>query len=95
MAAPIAVHPINRAQITTALATYASDQTIVAGLTALDDLLKDEPYKCTKCGGAKTVTTNDYGATIPEVFCDVCDGNGVTTALYSKTYTGKATYTAQ
>ena len=93
------INPINVAQINAALVTYANDTQVVAGLTELKAILTDEntkPYRCSKCGGVGTVTKDDYDNTIPAVYCDLCNGDGVTSAIYIRGInraTGKDTYT--
>ncbi len=83
----IAVHPINAAQITAALVTYASHTDICTQLTALKSILVEgKTYKCTKCGGSGTITV----VTSNDTYCinndgtATCGGNGYTSSLLTQ-----------
>lgn len=74
---------VNVAQVNEALVTYASNETIVAGLTALKvELLAAVPEAsaCVQCGGAQATGKITKSAVV--YVCPLCDGMTKTDGAY-------------
>lgn len=74
---------VNVAQVNEALVTYASNETIVAGLTALKDELiaaVPEAAACVQCGGAQASGTITKSAVV--YVCPLCEGMTKTDGTY-------------
>jgi Zn finger protein HypA/HybF involved in hydrogenase expression len=73
---------VNVAQINEALVTYAADETIAAGLTAMKvEILADiEGSPCPQCGGAQA--TGKITESAVEYICPLCNGMTKTEGQY-------------